>query len=40
VWVLDGLPESMIVVKYDRKKEGGKIKEEEVGIVIKPNPNL
>jgi hypothetical protein len=30
----------MSVVKYDRKKEGVKIKEEEVGIIIKPNPNL
>jgi hypothetical protein len=30
----------MIVVKYDRKEEGGKNKEEEVRIIIKANPNL
>jgi hypothetical protein len=26
--------------QVDRKPEGGKFKEEEVGIIIKPNPNL
>jgi hypothetical protein len=29
----------MIVVKYDRKKEGGKNKEEEMRIIIKASPN-